>query len=210
MPAKKLPKVSIVIYYNEDRGWLNDAIQSVYRQTYGGKIELIESFDPDKNASENLNAGIQEATGKYLKYFSEDDELTANCIEDSVRAMEKQKCDFLHGNAINRFPAHDKMHVPPKTHPTLKELAEWCFIHGGTMFYKNSLFKKDGFKFDEKLWCAEEYDLHLNMLKSGKKIGYCDKTLFIYRRHERQKSLGINADQKKRQAQVKMIQKRYV
>ena len=65
------PTVTVIIYFKEDRGWLKEAIQSVKNQRYDGKIELL--LESGGTASENLNKGIRKATGKYLRYLSEDD-----------------------------------------------------------------------------------------------------------------------------------------
>lgn len=174
-----------------------------------GEIELILSSTPEYNASQNLNIGIRWATGKYVKYLSDDDMLTPNSIRDSVYAMETQQADFLHGRALNRFPSHEVEYEPPYRDPSLEQMLEACRTHGGTNFYRRELFEK--FKFDESLWCAEEYDLHLNLKKNGYKFGYCDDVTYIYRRHKDQKSLGnVSKEyQDKRAAQVKMIQNRY-
>ncbi len=55
-----LPKVSIIIPYKIDRGYLNEAIESVKNQTYKGEIELILS-QSNGSVSYNLNQGILKA-----------------------------------------------------------------------------------------------------------------------------------------------------
>ena len=214
----KLPKVSILLFFAKDRGWMQQARESVYNQTYQGEIELLRSdlLNPDHskmNTSENLNFLIKKAKGKFIKYLCEDDELTPISIEASVEAMLEQGCDFLHGNSINRHTQPDggyvdKLYYPRLTEPTIPTICEGNYVHGGTLFYKAELFKQ-GFKFDETINTAEEMDLTMHLLKSGKKMGYCNKFLYIYRRHDHQKSLGKAANQVERAKVHEEIKNRY-
>jgi glycosyltransferase involved in cell wall biosynthesis len=209
-------KVSILLFFKEDRGWLQDAIDSVYSQDYDGNIQLIRSdkMNPNHhkmNASQNLNFLLQFVKGDYVKYLCEDDMLTTVSIKESVKAMQEQGCDVIHGNSINRYMTgesyRDELYRPKLTVPTIETLKRGNYIHGGTLMYKAEIFKD--FKFDESLTCAEEMDLNLNLLKHGKKFGYCNKFLYIYRRHEAQKSLGKKVDQSERKQRIQAIYDRY-
>ena len=204
-------KVSIIIPYNKDRGYLQQAIDSVYNQTYKGEIELITS-QSDNGVSYNINRGIEKATGEYIKWLPEDDLLTPNCIEDSVKGIKRY--DFIHGKAFNFHetkPSRNNTHTPKIKYPNVKDLLKQNVIHGGTMFYKKETFEKFGM-FDESLWTGEEYDLHLMFLSKGAKIGYIDKVLFRYRLHDYQKSIGKHTlEYKRNRAEAKQqIKKRYV
>lgn len=199
-------KVSIIIPYNKDRGWLNEAIDSVYKQTYTGQIELIESKS-DNGVSYNINRGIELATGDYIKWLPDDDMLTTNCIEDSVKAIEG--FDFIHGNALNFFDnGRVEKYKPKLTNPTIKDLVKHNHLHGGTMFYRSDVFERFGL-FNESLWTGEEYEYHLRLLSKGASLGYCNEFLFKYRRHDNQKSLGKKQNQGKRQVEIKRIQNLY-
>ena len=159
-------KVSIIIPYQKDRGYLQEAINSVHRQTYQD-IELILS-QSDRGVSYNLNRGIKKSTGDFIKYLCDDDMLTPNSITDSVNAM--KGCDFIHGNAYNLFPNGNK-------------------IHGGTLMYRRDVFERFGY-FNESLWTGEEYEFNLRLLSQGASLGVSNRFLYYYRRHEQQKSLG--------------------
>lgn len=203
-----LPKVSIIIYYNKDRGWLNEAIESVKNQTYKGEIEIIESVS-DKGASYNLNRGIERSTGDYIKYLSEDDRLTELSIELSVEAMEGK--DFIHGRAINFYENGKRgLFIPDFAVPHLLDMIGKNRIHGGTLMYRRDVFDRLGL-FDESLDCAEEYEFNLRCLDAGLKLGYSDNFLYEYRRHSEQKSLGNTSEeyQRIRQDKIKKIQQKY-
>lgn len=177
-------KVSIIIPYQKDRGYLQEAINSVHRQTYQD-IELILS-QSDKGVSYNLNRGIKKSTGDFIKYLCDDDMLTPNSITDSVNAM--KGCDFIHGNAYNLFPnGNTTRHIAQPT--DLKGMLEYNRIHGGTLMYRRDVFERFGY-FNESLWTGEEYEFNLRLLSQGASLGVSNRFLYYYRRHEQQKSLG--------------------
>lgn len=201
-----LDKVSIIIPYKEDRGYLNEAIKSVECQSYKGEIELILS-QSNKGVSYNINRGIEKATGAFIKYLCDDDKLTVNSISDSVHAM--QGVDFMHGNAVNFWENGQRsIHVPSVTSPTLRQMLQRNYIHGGSLMYRCDVFERFGM-FDESLTTGEEYDFNLMLLSKGARIGYCNHFLYLYRRHFEQKSLGRCSNQHERALLIEQIKERY-
>lgn len=199
-------KVSVIIPYKTDRGYLNEAIESIKNQNYDGDIEIILS-QSDKSVSYNLNEGIKIATGEFIKYLCDDDRLTPNSIADSVQSM--AHFDFIHGKAINFYPnGLRSIFVPRVPFPDIKQMKHKNIIHGGSLMYRRDVFERFGL-FDESLTCAEEYDFNMMLLSKGAKLGYCNSTLYEYRRHDEQKSLGKGIDQKERAIKIKAIQDRY-
>lgn len=205
-----MEKVSIIIPYNKDRGWLNDAIYSVKEQTYPN-IELILSQSP-ASVGVNLNYGIAKATGSFIKYLCDDDLLPPNSIEQSIAAFTGPEIDFIHGCATNFWMDINKeeVYIPTVKRPTLSDMLEHNQIHGGTLMYRASVFRKFGF-FDPTLWTGEEYEFNLRLLNSGAIIGYSPDILYKYRRHQQQKSLGNkNYDyQARRREAIESIKNRY-
>jgi glycosyltransferase involved in cell wall biosynthesis len=199
------PLVSIIIPYSIDRGYLQQAIESVKKQTYSN-IELLIQND-NVNVSTNINNGIKRAKGLYIKYLCEDDYLTPNSIADSVEAI--QGYDFIHGVANNVHTNIVQVQVPRFKQPTFNDMIYNNVIHGGTlMFRKDILDAVNGF--DESLTCAEEYDLNLRLLDAGYKLGYTDKILYNYRRHDGQKSLGIGINQCERAQKIQAIRDKFI
>lgn len=214
------PTVSIIVYYLADRGWLHEALTSIRQQKYAGKIELL--IEQGGTASENLNRGIKRATGKYVRYLSEDDLLPQYSIHQQVEQMEKG-FDFCHGRAVNffgypviypdghiSFSGRTERQVPKLLYPDLNDLIKGNVIHGGTVMYRTDLLKSFEMPFDESLDCAEEYDLNMKLLKVGATIDYCNADLYFYRRHAHQKSLGKGIDQVERAKKINAIKQRYV
>jgi glycosyltransferase involved in cell wall biosynthesis len=199
-------KVSVIIPYKEDRGWLEEAIESIETQRFAGTLELILSKS-NGNVSYNLNQGIKKATGDYIKYVCDDDKLAPHALRHSLRWI--KDADFMHGSAINFFEnGRIETYIPHPTHPTLERMLHNNVIHGGTLFYKANVFEKYGL-FDETLDCAEEYDMNLRLLKNNAKLTYCNRILYHYRRHSAQKSLGVHVDQVSRAERINAIKDKY-
>ena len=197
---------SVIIPYNLDRGFLKQAIESIEHQTYPTELILSQS---DKSVSYNINRGLEKATGDYIRFCSEDNLLTPNCIEDSLKAIDGY--DFIHGKAID-FWANGTMrpYIPPIEKPTLQDIITLNVMHGGTVMYRRDCFDRFG-GFDERLWCGEEYEFNMRLLSKGCKLNYCNSYLQRYRRHGEQKSLGNTAQayQAKRQVEMTKIKNRF-
>ncbi len=195
-------EISVIIPYKEDRGWLQQAIESVPKD-----CELILSKG-NGNCQQNFNNGIKRAKGDLIRWLHDDDRLTPNCIEDSVRTFQEQGCDFIHGNALNWYPAgHGRTipYIPPVKFPTLETQLNHNVMHSATLMYRREVFEKVGY-FDESLIWSEEVEFNLRCLHAGLKVGYCNSFLAYYRIHEKQKS---NADQIARQQNRENIKNKY-
>lgn len=202
-------KVTVIIPYNVSRGYLEEAIESLENQTYDDIEILIEHGDC--LASENFNRGLEKATGELVRYLCEDDLLTPNSISDTVEYFKNNPdVDFIHSNAINFFEdGKEDIWVPTDTIPTLASMLNLYLIHGGTVVYRKRCFEKRAM--DLTLWTGEEYDFNLWLLKNGYRIGYLNSFTYKYRRHTKQKSMGIRdaGYQEKRQVEKEKIKKRY-
>ena len=195
--------VTVIIPFKEDRGWLDQAIDSV---PIGCQLILAKG---DGNKSQNFNKVLGQVRGDFIRVLDEDDMLTENCIEDSLRAIEGY--DFIHGNALQMYDSgHGRLipYIPPITHPTLLDLINKNVIHNMTTMYRREVFEKLG-GYDESLKWAEDYDFHLRCLAKGMKIGYCNSFLCYYRMHEKQITTLTFQHQKDKQLNRQLIQSRY-
>ena len=179
--------VSVIIPYVRDRGYLDEAIESVERQTY--KCELILS-QSDNNVGYNLNKGIERCETEYWVYLCDDDTLPEDSIEKRIEAIEG--FDFIHGNGITINKSRHKIVKPIKTDLSFDDLLKRNHIFGGTCMYRTEW--RNRVQWDESLWTGEEFDYHLNLLKNGAKIGYIDEEVYKYRIHDEQKSSRKNAE----------------
>ena len=195
-------RATVIISYKKDRGWLQEAIDSVPED-----VQLILS-QGDKSWSADFNRALPQAKGKYIRYLHEDDMLTPNCIDDSIRAIETQGVDFIHGDVIELDQKTGKQLLWKSSNrkPTLKALIAMNTLHSASMMYRREVFEKLG-GFDEELNTSEDYEFNLRCLYNKMKLGHCPTTLAIYRRHGTQKvrTTATIVQNEKR----KMIKKRY-
>jgi len=197
-------EVSIIIPYNIDRGWLKDAVASV-----PDTVQLILS-QGEGNWPQNFNKALHQAEGAYIKYLHEDDMLTPNCIEDSVRAIKEQRVDFIHGDAIQLSQSSGNRIIwkPKVLFPTLQQLLTKNTIHSATTMYRREVFDKVGlFNETDQVRSFEEYEFNIRCLQMGMRIGYCPSTLAIYRRHPNQ--LIKKTNRVKRQSNKREVIKKY-
>lgn len=191
-------KVSVIIPYKKDRGWLKQAIASVPRD-----CELILS-QGEGNCQQNFNNGILKSTGDLVRWLHEDDMLAPGSIEHTIKTFYEQDVDFIHGRAKN-IGERNETWTPRYTHPTMAQQMTKNQLHGGTLVFRRDVFNRIGL-FDETLVWSEEYEFTLRCLYHGLKIGYCNQMLYYYRRHPAQKSI---ADNQKRTENLNKIRSRY-
>jgi teichuronic acid biosynthesis glycosyltransferase TuaG len=199
----KMRAISLIIVAYEDRGWLDDAIESAKSQTfhdyeiilvsdgnpklecYAKKHNIDFVLSPKKNWSACFNKAVRGCCGEFVKWLDDDDLLTPNCLKDLYYNIKNN--DVIYANAINfsrdsevnyRSPAglgYDDF-LPLGQHIGTNKL------HGGTVLIRKKSFLKVGGA-DEKLNKVEEYDLWLNLLSHGYKFTYVDSTVVKYRQH---------------------------
>lgn len=194
---------TIIIPYKEDRGWLSQAVMSAESQL-GCKV--VHAHGPG-NVCENLNKALREVTTEFWCQLDEDDYLTPNSVQS--RLLHLQDADFIHGRAENLYP-DGRLTPYTLTNPnvTLQSCIKHNGIFGSSALYRTSLLDRFGL-WDESLTTGEEWEYHLRLLSGGANLAYCPEVVYIYRRHDGQKSLGKWADQFKRREQINQIRERY-
>jgi glycosyltransferase involved in cell wall biosynthesis len=199
--------VSVIIPVYQNHSYLNDAIKSVEQQTYP-HIELIIA-EGKKTVGQNMNEGIERSKGIFIKKLDYDDMLTTNSIADSVEGM--QYYDFVYGNAINWEYYTGKETLYRYGPVRFDDMLSINRIHGGTTMYRRELFNDPVINgYDPDLITGEEYDFNLKLMYNGYKGNYIDKTLYIYRIHNKNKSMVQCIGLHDRKRYINDIRKRYV
>ena len=180
--------VSVIIPYHQDRGYLFDAIESYEAQEFTGTSELILSHNPTFSQGQNINAGLKKANGKYIKILHDDDLLTPNCLQDLFDTAEGTDADLVFAQARDFNGSQNTYWTPVVTDMSLDALLFENFIHGGTTLYRTDMLRELG-GYDESLWTAEEYELHLRCISNGFKLHYVPKIVYNYRVWASSKSL---------------------
>ena len=174
--------VSIIIPYNEDRGYLAAAKQSAEAQEFKGSFEVILSHSPGSLGT-NSNQGLKSAKGTYIKFLSEDDLLPRDSIQLLFDHLTLTQADWAFANAINIVDGIETLIKSSEA-----KLLKGNVIHGGSTMYKTQVLIAAG-AYDETLWTAEEHELHLRLLMNKATHSYLDKTTYIYNQHPKSKSV---------------------
>ena len=199
--------VTIIITVVKDRGWLDEAIQSALNQDYNDyEIILASGGDPDMKKyadkydlrfslskgtgfAEIANKAIKISKGEYLKFLSDDDLLTPNCLTDLTNGIGDNL--IAYANAINFNERGESVYKSPPVDLRFLIKYKSSNIHDATF-----LFRKEGLKFDEKAKCCEFFDIMINYLSKGYKFSYVDKVVCRYRKHIRQSSYNPNSPER--------------
>ena len=195
------PRVSVIVPYNKDRGYLDVCIASIEAQTM--PVELIKSSSLNL-VGYNFNRGLEKANGEFVKYVCEDDFLPPTAIEDLVNGIGDKQWMCANAYMYKGNPPINKSEVKP-----LEDLLINYTIHGGTTLYRTELLKDIG-GMDETLETGEEYDMHLKLISMGHIPAYIDKYVYYYRVWKWQKSRmarGIKPEW--RGDQLNKIRRRY-
>ena len=209
-----MEKVTIIIpIYNVEK-YVGEAIESVMNQTYKNiEIILVDDGSTDRSGEicdeyqkkddrikvihqENgglpiaRNAGLENATGKYIMFLDSDDILVQNACEAMYNKIEEKNADYVVGNYINMDEDGrdwDKPIFPfekyQETELSIKDYKKSFFLMSSSVC--NKIFRKsfiDGLnlKFTEKIPAEDAVFTTYCFIKS-KCVYYIPSLVFRYR-----------------------------
>ncbi len=188
-------KVSIIIPYNKDRGYLAEAIESAERQE---NFILNEDYEiivqqGDWMLSKNFNDGFKKAKGKYIKILAEDDRLASGCLHYLYEKAKEGDYDVVCADAMNfDLDGTNTMVYKSRIPKSVHHLALENTLHGGTLLYKATALRAISAltdqPFNERMWTAEEYEVSLRLAEAGCRFAYTPEVVYYYRLHGEQKS----------------------
>lgn len=191
-----LPRISIVIpVYNQSKK-LEQALDSIEKQTYrpleviivdDGSVPPVDirQFIVDPNMSLRMisqknggapsarNRGLQEATGEYVIFWD------ADVVGDLH--MLKKMCDVLDAHPEKSYAYSDfyfgrkKMRAQPFHADTISHVN---YIHTTSLIRRNDILELSPAPWDESLARFQDWDLWLTLLEHKKKGIYIPETLF--------------------------------
>lgn len=152
-----------------------------YANKYKNAIKVIKLEENTGHSSIPRNVGIENATGKYIMFMDQDDWFKRDACEKLIKAMEKNKCDFVIGwyeskNAakhctINELKRFDKLEdskelLEMKVGPSI-----WCKLYKKEIIdhYK---IRYPGYALAEDLVFYLEYGFRSNGIVSIPEVVY--------------------------------------
>lgn len=204
---KKNPVISIVMpTYNVDEKWLKKAVKSIEDQWYSKwELCICDDASSDQNlieiikeyASKNekikavfrkenggivkaSNNAIELATGEFIAFLDNDDELTPDALFEVVKALQEKEYDFIYSDEDkldlegNRC---DPFFKPDWTPDLLLSENYTCHLS----VYRASLINELGGLTEESSGC-QDYDLVLRVTEKTDKIKHIPKILYHWRK----------------------------
>jgi len=199
------PLVSIIMNcYNCDR-FLQEAIDSVYAQTYKNwEIIFWNNHSTDKSAKiagsyndklkyyfaesntplgEARNLALAKARGKYIAFLDCDDIYLPKKLESQIDQMEKSEYALSYGSAIIIDEKGKKIRnqiVKNKSGMIFSELLSHYEINMQSVILSRDVLIKENLKFDEKFKYCPDYNLFMK-IAAHHPVGVIDGFLVKYR-----------------------------
>lgn len=164
-----------------------DETETLLNEKYGSRIVCIRQ--KNRGLSSARNAGIRNASGKYLQFLDADDLIDQSKISTQVEQLQSISglavayCDYVR-TAIDDISIKFERMSPVLKKPFDDLVMKWeteisipphCFL------FDADLFKKCGISFDERLPTHEDWDCWMNVFALNPKVVFIDKPLANYR-----------------------------
>lgn len=197
------PKVSVIIPCYNYGQYLDEAVDSVLRQTYQD-FEIIVVNDGSTDAATNQllqayskphtqvihtenqgvaaarNRGVSAAKGEYILPLDADDKIHASYLEKAVEVLDQHdRVGIVYGDVEFFGEKTGKWELPPYRFPEV--LISNVIVCSG-LYRKADWEKVGGYKPNMKeAW--EDYDFWLSLIELGVEVFHIPEVLFFYRRH---------------------------
>lgn len=196
-------KVSIIIPCYNQAQYLDEAIESVLNQTYkNNEIIIINDGSPDetqemaefyakkhnnikiiKQSNKGLaaarNAGIMMATGDAILPLDADDWIEKDYLEETVRVMVDDNEIGVVTTDLRTFGQMDEVWMRPNYPVKIENLKNNNQIYVCSLIRKEAVLQCGGYN-TKMIHGYEDWDLWIDIVKRGWKVGYVNRPLFHY------------------------------
>jgi glycosyltransferase involved in cell wall biosynthesis len=218
------PQVSVIIpCYNQGK-FLNEALASVYNQTYTNwecimvddgstddTMEIAQSwivkdirfkyfYKKNGGVSSARNYGIGLAKGEFLQFLDSDDILDVKKIEYSIHALNKsnnKKLQIVVSN-FKGISSDSKEFYPPFCELTYESLTFKNFLYNFFSIQLQCGFFDiklfESIKFSENLSAQEDWVVWINLFKNNPNYSFINLPLAFYRINPSGRMMTIGAD----------------
>lgn len=125
------------------------------------------------------NYAISLSTGKYIFPLDSDDLISPDYIREAVDILENnENVKIVYCQGVYFGTRKGKWKLPTYS---FEELLISNCIHNSAMFRRSDFDKTNGY--NPSIFASEEWDLWINMLKSGGDVYKIEKDYFFYRKH---------------------------
>ena len=216
MSLTNLPSVSFIIACYNCAPYIVECLDSIFKQTYKGSIEILVCDDCSTDNSReilkryeaigsiklilnetNLGAGesrnkcLRESTGSMIAILDADDYSSIDRIEKQVSILSNHsEIDFVSGGLRKFFDdGSEYIMRSPISNPRVKNfLYGLPFLHATTLFRKTALERVNGYRIAPETKRGQDYDLFMRIYAAGGKGINIPDVVYHYRCFKNSKS----------------------
>jgi glycosyltransferase involved in cell wall biosynthesis len=207
--GEQSPQVSIVIPAYNAAGYISEALDSVFQQTFSDyEVIVINDGSPDtaqlelalqpfmsriqylkqenKGAAAARNTGIKIAQGSFIAFLDADDFWLPTYLESQIEFLQHSKVDLVYADAEligdPQMDGRTYMETAPSSGQVSPEslLSLRCnVITSGVVARRRPIIEVG--MFDESIKRGHDFDLWLRLAKHGSSIAYQRKVLLKHR-----------------------------
>lgn len=201
-----MPLISAIITVYNTEKYIAEAVQSILNQTFAdfeliiindastdSTLEILQSFKDERiillnnevnqGIPKNANTGLRLAKGEYIAKMDADDISHPKRFERQLAYFKENPEVVICGSWAQIFDADDVLIRTPVTHDEIK--AGLLFLNvmfNPAIMFKSSLYKDDGYYYNESFPVLEDYTLWVDAIDKVK-FANVPEVLLKYRVH---------------------------
>jgi glycosyltransferase involved in cell wall biosynthesis len=204
------PLISIVLPCYNGEKFLAKSIQSCIDQEYQNwELILVDDCSTDNSRNimrdfekkdcrikviqnqknlklpASLNAGFEQAQGKYFTWTSDDNYYLPDCLKELLESLHINQADAVYSG---RYIIDKNDSFVSESYPIDPENMICQSVAGASFLYRREVHEVL-YGYDTSMFLIEDYDFWLRMYLTGFKIITLNKLLYVYRTHSDSLSL---------------------
>jgi glycosyltransferase involved in cell wall biosynthesis len=210
-----IPKVSIIVPCFNQAQYLDEALQSLYNQTYiNWECLIVNDGSPDNTeevarkwetkdprfvyiykenggVSSARNLGIEKAKAEYILTLDADDKYEASFLEKAMDVLVNNSETGI-VSSWGRYFTADKQLQEYKS--TGKSITDFLFHNAaiGTSLFRKGCWEQVGGYDENPENGYEDWEFYLRVCALGWKVHIIEEVLFFYRQNNGSRSAGMN------------------
>lgn len=225
-----MEKVSVIMPCYNDGNYIEEAVQSVFNQTYENiELIIIDDGSTDEKTKQILsvleddarikllhtqrrgpagarNIGIEYAQGTYIMPLDSDDRIVPSYIEKAVSILSNNPQIGVVYCYANLFGEKNGRWDLPEYR--LERMLVKNIVFVSALFRKKDWIEAGGFS-EQFKYGLEDYDFWLSILELGRDIYQIPEVLFYYRVKSASRTTYLHADLEKLKESYRLLYKRH-
>jgi glycosyltransferase involved in cell wall biosynthesis len=211
-----IPKVSIIVPCYNQAQYLDEALQSIFFQTYTNWECLVvndgspdntedvarkwETKDPrfayvnkeNGGVSSARNLGIEKAKAEYILTLDADDKYEATFLEKALTVLVNNPEIGIVSSWGRFFKAGQQLHVFQSAAKSVTDFLFHNGVNNGSSLFRKQCWEQAGGYDENPENGYEDWEFYLRVCALGWKVHIIEEVLFFYRQNNGSRSAGMN------------------